>query len=553
MAKQQQQQSQPRPQPSRMSEVSFDQYSQPPNEETASIPDHVTMTSDSDGEGYAQPMYGSSSRKRKRGANKPQAMTTEDQQHLIWSDELLDYFMLQRSEEHLIHVPIPPQDVDLNRAVDEKGNTALHWASAMGDINLVQEFVSRGAKVDSLTHTAATPLMHAVTFTNNADKKSFGRLVDYLYPTVGQRDCCLSTVFHHIVVSTMSKSKYPVARYYLECILDRLKQSYDQGNVAQLLDVPDSQGNTAVLLAAKYGARKCVRLLTAHGANITIPNNVGETAETYIRELNERRRDRYRHGSSSPVLAANGISHLDGPGPSFQGVAPYSQQRSSPFSSEAASFLIAQLPTLIATRSDALASSLDVELHEKDAEAHEGVRLLQQRREELTELHSRVATLSSQDEDEAVDEGQQAELEELMVESRRLIEAEQADELRRLIAEVETHEAVVDGEDGDAAWPKLSMARELQTAQTQRKRLVADIVTAQGFAGVEGERQEAYKRLVTSALGVRPDDVETMLPDIVAELEEIRSGHLGLRLLSPEVDMMGMDSNVSHAPVSVYM
>lgn len=73
----------------------------------------------------------------------------------------------------------------------------------------------------------------------------------------------------------------------------------------------------------------------------------------------------------------------------------------------------------------------------------------------------------------------------------------------------------------DEAREKLALARQIQQAQQERIRLVKEVVQHQSAAGL-GERQADYRRLITGALGVREEDVEAMLPDILAELEDIQ-------------------------------
>ena len=68
---------------------------------------------------------------------------------------------------------------------------------------------------------------------------------------------------------------------------------------------------------------------------------------------------------------------------------------------------------------------------------------------------------------------------------------------------------------------KLEVAMALQRAQQQRRTLVSELVLNQSVAGM-GERQGEYKRLITGALGIKDEDVENMLPDILSELEEVK-------------------------------
>ena len=80
-------------------------------------------------------------RKRKRGIDQ---MSLLDQQHQIWADQLLDYFMLLYHES-AVSWPEPPQSINLDRPIDEKGHAAMHWAAAMGDVGVGQDLPADGS------------------------------------------------------------------------------------------------------------------------------------------------------------------------------------------------------------------------------------------------------------------------------------------------------------------------------------------------------------------------------------------------------------------------
>ena len=508
------------PQP-RMSEVSYDPYSSQMNDEDRI--EQATISSESESNFPGNVRWPTASRKRKRGqeqVQQPPQMSPDDQQHLIWSDELLDYFMLQRSDDPPPPPPNPPDNINLNRPVDEKGNTALHWAAAMGDLNLVQNFIQRGADVNVLTNQGATPLIHAVTFTNNWDKGTMGRLTEVLYSTVGQRDCCASTVFHHIAASTMSKSKYPIARYYLEQLLDKLKQAYEPRDIGHLLDLQDENGNTAVLLAAKNGARKCVRLMTAEGARVDIPNVQGETAEQFIKQLNERRRDRQRQVSSSPVLPPSEAPLMENNTTRFPELS-LSQTKASQYASEAAAALASQLPTLIQSRTEQLASAFENELTERESDAREGERLLELRKQELSVVRKQLMSFSAQSNSNDADGREQVELELVERQTNALLHSERDSDMGRQVKRLKHTHDTAQNEPKDAvrAWNVAEYGRQAMYHQRQSVALLDNVVVAQGFAGVGNEKHAAYKQLIMTALGVRNDDVEPMLNDILDELE----------------------------------
>ena len=141
-------------------------------------------------------------RKRKRGIDQ---MSLLDQQHQIWADQLLDYFMLL-DHESAVSWPEPPQSINLDRPIDEKGHAAMHWAAAMGDVGVVKELIHRGARIDCLSNNLETPLMRAVMFTNNFDKETMPSMVKIFQQTVHRTDWFGSTVFHHIAATTSSSA-----------------------------------------------------------------------------------------------------------------------------------------------------------------------------------------------------------------------------------------------------------------------------------------------------------------------------------------------------------
>ncbi|KAL9059904.1 MAG: hypothetical protein Q9162_000974 [Coniocarpon cinnabarinum] len=564
----------PVPPQTRMNEVSFDAYSGQANEDE--VADQATISSASEN-GYAGSIRWptqSRSRKRKRGADQPQPtpqMSHEDQQHMMWSDELLDYFLLQRGDHAPSPAPQIPNDININRPIDEQGNTALHWASAIGDIHLVHEFIQRGASINALTNTGATPLVRAVTFTNNYDRQSMSRLAESLFSTAGQRDCFQSTVFHHIAASTLSRSKYPMARYYFSEILSKLQQEFGVHGISELVNQQDKDGNTALFIAAKNGARKCVRLLTSFGARTDIPNLNGETAENFIMQLNERRRDRQRQLSSSPVPAMeasqpDGVAKAGGFGSA--------QSRASQYASEAATLLASQLPSLITSRSEALAAAYEAELAERETEIREAERLLELRRQELSTMRKQAMSLSAQDNDDNVAAIEDEELKVVLNDSRRWLEEEQVLELRKALArqrgsqEARGEEHFKQQSSVRTLREKLDLAKKIEEQQQRRAAILDDILEAQGLASRRDERHDIYKQLIMSALGIKADDVEAMLPDILQELEQARTERLErgnevtqattadtetapVRMAMPAASASVQNGNLVYAPVQV--
>lgn len=522
----------------RMSESSYNPYV--PRE----TPDQMSMRSGSPADIPGSRYSSSQHRKRKRDIEEPPRMSHEDQQHMIWSDELLDYFMLQSESDMSIEYPQPPRDMDLNRPIDDKGHTPMHWAAAMGDLISVRDLLHRGARIDSQAHNGETPLMRAVLFTNNHDKLSMDKLVRNLIQTVGLKDYCQSTVFHHTVATTCSKAKYACARYYLETILERMKNSYNPSYIQNLLDAQDQNGDTATLIAARFGARKCVRTLLNLGASIDIPNQEGQTAEDLIAMLNARRRD--RHGidlgvaSSSPVRDMGPLNDNHELSHAMDGAVrtPSKRQRVS-YRSEAAHLLSSQLPVLIESRTEALAAEFEKEIAEQDAAVTEGTKALELRREEVERLEKECDSAASltignqSGEDESLAE----EVRTLEDEVRDLLQTEQLDELGHQVDTATNKAPTPNGV--SSPQDQSAITRQVHDAQSRRQQLLQDLTTAISHTGLSGldilqgaqptrkihtddsQLTAKYLRLIRAALNISVDeDIESVLPEMLRELEE---------------------------------
>ncbi|KAF2122800.1 hypothetical protein BDV96DRAFT_481654 [Lophiotrema nucula] len=494
-------------------------------------PDNDTVISESmlgDHDMMHASQYSTGSRKRKRGVD---SMSVQDQQHQIWADALLDYFMLLDTDEGFIAPPEPPTNVNLDRAIDEKGHSAMHWAAAMGDVEVVKELIRRGARIDCLSNNLETPLMRAVMFTNNYDKHTMMHMVKILQPTVVRSDWFGSTVFHHITATTQSSNKYVCARYYMDCIINQLSETWVPEEVTRMLNTKDQNGDTAIHIAARNGARKCVRSLLGRNVAVDIPNNKGETADDLIRLLNQRRRThgRGRQASSSPFAPPpeqrlNGhASHLDGAGP--VAALPFSNlaiiREPGQFRSTTASHLINKVAPTLLEKCEELAAAYEAELQEKEAESMDAERVVKKREAEIAAIRRQIAEIVGPDNglqnavlDEETDRVQQEELQMLIEDAESLLEIEQKTELWRLCQSTpQVNTAPVDLNE------KMRLALLLHRAQVERRELVKEVVGNLSVAGMS-EKSGVYKGLIAKALGEKEDEIEQMLPDMLKELEE---------------------------------
>ncbi|KAJ4370110.1 Transcription factor mbp1 (MBF subunit p120) [Didymella sp. IMI 355093] len=493
-------------------------------------PDNETVVSESmlGDNDFADAQYSVENRKRKRGMDQ---MSLLDQQHQIWADQLLDYFMLLDHKD-AYSWPEPPPSINLDRPIDEKGHAAMHWAAAMGDVGVVKELIHRGARIDCLSNNLETPLMRAVMFTNNFDKETMPSMVKIFQQTVHRTDWFGSTVFHHIAATTSSSNKYVCARWYLDCIINKLSETWIPDEVTRLLNAADQNGDTAIMIAARNGARKCVRSLLGRNVSVDIPNKKGETADDLIRDLNSRRRmhGRPRQASSSPFAPPpehrlNGFgSQLDG-GPLLPIAIPNtSRAEERTYRSQTASHLMTKVAPTLLEKCEELALAYEHELAEKEAESFDASRVVKRRQAELEAIRKQVSELENRGldlDDEGVDVSQEQELRTLVTEAESLLEVEQKSELRRLLSTVPSDPASQNSSAEDPK-EKLRLSLLLYRAQLERRELVRAVVANLSVAGMS-EKQGVYKGLIAKALGEREEDVENMLPEILRELEEAQT------------------------------
>jgi ankyrin repeat protein len=499
-------------------------------------PDHDAF-SESAFDEYDQSQY-TNPRKRRRVEEQ---LTQADKEHQLWADELLDYFMLQDSPyDSLPSAPVPPVNADIDRPIDDKGHTALHWAASMGDIEVVKDLIRRGARIDVQSKNGETPLMRAVVFTNNYDRQNMEKLAGLLIQTVNMQEWYGSTVFHHIVNTTERKSKYQCARYYLDCILNKMTEVLSPDHIERVLNETDQNGDTAILIAARNGARKCVRSLICRNADSSITNIAGENAEQYIIELNNRRKEREHHNrqmSSSPFQGNSSLPpvggavqpHMNGNNAATNPVAALNNENSPvAYKSEAAIAMKNSVIPSVIEKFQSLTDTIESEMAEKEAELAEAERLVAARRSELEQLRSQIEELRAKEQaqtDGALDTDARlmAELDELMDECTALTMEEQNRTLHELFEKEKANSSAdmtMDGtaDDDETIREKLDLARELFNVMQQRHALVQTIVQNLSVAGF-GNKQAEYRRLITGALRIREDEVEEALPGIVAELE----------------------------------
>ncbi|KAI8331522.1 hypothetical protein BC941DRAFT_438615 [Chlamydoabsidia padenii] len=206
--------------------------------------------------------------------------------------QLLRHFISgdKRVPSLLIH---PPADLDFNIIIDDEGHTSLHWAAAIGHLKIVKLLLHHGADLYRVNYKGQTALIRAVLFNNNFERRCFPHMLEMLRKTIFNIDKKDQTVFHHIASTAGWRGKVQASRYYMDCLMDRIKSQ--QEDLVQILNVQDVYGDTALTIAARIGNKKLVRLLVETGANTQLMNEAGKTPQDYILELDGSNSLAYQH------------------------------------------------------------------------------------------------------------------------------------------------------------------------------------------------------------------------------------------------------------------
>lgn len=504
-------------------------------------PDNLTVASASymaeDDRFDASQFSNTGHRKRKR---EEMIQDLTEQQHAMYGDELLDYFLLSRNSQPAIR-PDPPTNFQPDWTIDTDRHTALHWASAMGDIDVIKQLKRFGANLSCLNIRGETPFMRAVNFTNCYEKQTFPAVMKELFSTVDARDSAGYTVLHHAITMKSGRvTSHSCSRYYLDNILNRLMETHDANSVQQLMDAQDNDGNTAVHLAAMRDARKCIRALLGRGASTDIPNNEGVRAEDLIKELNNNKSKSSR--PTSGLANNNNNNNPSGLLRSSSPFAPDSHQRhpafrdaisgidapsatnrlAQTFASEAATTVQSRIAPLVLAKFQHLAQSYDDELAEKDSAERDARRILANTQAELAAARSALSELEGRAESDDAASKVAAHAASLKTQAVQFVTHQSRIAIRdHADAELAAMANGDSTEENDNPEERLRLALELHTLLCDQRRAEADYVDARGAVGT-GEQIDKYRRLLRGCLGPEYDQetLDANLDDLIRTMEE---------------------------------
>jgi ankyrin repeat protein/outer membrane murein-binding lipoprotein Lpp len=470
-------------------------------------------------------------RKRKRGMHEPNVMSISEQEHIIYGDQLLDYFMTvgDAPQATRIQPPEPPAHFQVDRPIDDSGNTALHWACAMGDLDIVQNLLRRGANVKALSVHEETPLVRAVLFTNNYEKRTFPALLDLLLDTISFRDWFGATLFHHIAETTRSKGKWKSSKYYCEVLLDKLCKTCSQDEMDLLLSCQDDNGDTAALVASRNGAFRLVNMLLNHCPRAgDLMNKKGEMANSMLQR--SRNVDQDIPPAPSSVTMAN--DHLDGTGGDL--MPSGHQSMAPPADSAATSDLLSKIGIIMAEANKKLAGTYGnskVEQQDSNDVANPEA-LFEQLESDRQKIQKQVSALAAKEAEYEPSDSQTGRYEKLRASYESLLEQTHHTALASQLAAAGP---IVSAADGSSVGPdelllRYQLARELCAAQKTRRATVRDLAQQTADAGVS-TKFDVHRKLVALATGLKEEELDPMAAELAETLEFDRMNGKGA---SPE-------------------
>ena len=464
--------------------------------------------------------YISGSRKRRREPDS-YAIHKDELEHQEWSDQLLDYFMLRSEDAGVDGVAFPemPTNAKIDRPIDNEGHTALHWACAMGDIDVAKYLLDRKASVDARNIRGETPLIRAALFSNCLDKQTWSQMVITLKTTITMHDHHGGTVFHHIAYTAHSGSRSRRALYYFKILLDKFQQWTSPTEFHNFLNTQDTNGDSAFHIVARNSS-KCRKLFLGYNISSIIRNANGETVDEYLFQKTNSRSHLDAANlplSSSPVQGENPFSVNNNSSPTKFPVTGLFNS-SKPLRSTSSQTFQRGLNSLISTNVTAMIESNEMLIAEKDDAISNLLRTEQRLKSELSTL--RIKNLENRAIlEQSEDQGHlEMALFGLRNTAEKLEEQTQHRTLHTLVRQEETSPVTLAAKEikdrPTERRAKAHLAHLLAAQIDRRVGLAKQIVSATADAGMS-EQGATLLKMVVTLLGMPSDRLVDSIDEIL--------------------------------------
>ncbi|KAJ3338546.1 transcriptional regulator swi6 [Gonapodya sp. JEL0774] len=252
--------------------------------------------------------------------------------------------------------------VDVQGVIDDEGRTALHWSASLSRPSILRALILLLPRYSRCPTPipdplGVTPLMLALTTSNCYDRGTFSEVLLLLAGSLHDADKRGRTVLHHVAEGWDDSRMRPALLYYLGCVhghfalprtndgtepfLESNAESTSTSTFTtfapskpaasttdvherveswlRLANSVDTNGDTAVNVAARMGAWKVVRLLAKWGVDLKVRNKGGVSVKEWEEgwagegETKETKENLKRQASTTDLPGSSPTKHLAGP------------------------------------------------------------------------------------------------------------------------------------------------------------------------------------------------------------------------------------------------
>ena len=461
---------------------------------------------------------GNFTKKRKRD---DETRFQQEQEHewTIFGDSLLDYFV---TESHL-EAPQIPQGYPIDHVIDDQNHTGLHWAAAMGDVNMVRTFLEHGANPMTQNVRGETPAMRCVIFTNCFETSTLAQILDLLDSSWEHTDYYGGNLLHHVAMTTSSVSRRHCARLYFTVIGSQMQTDLLPHEFDRTLNAQDRQGNTALHIVARNKSKKNIKALLGFGARTDIVGSDGMTVDQILGTARRKMDEGPDFPFTSSPLREPKETGL------HSGDAAHQIAAAAHYRTKAAQSFSDSFSDSIPAKGLQLSLAMDAESQEQDQNLAESQQLVKRTVEEITAIRQSITRLQDELQTTADDHFHKSQQhEKLEATTKAYLEQHQHRQLHEDVGAEE--EAVPDAAihadsqpNGLAPnesrwWDSLRAATDLLAEQNRRRQLTQQMVEALKTAGVS-DKGESMTKLIASTANVPLETVAQSIPELLEQLQ----------------------------------
>ncbi|KAG2191925.1 hypothetical protein INT46_011652 [Mucor plumbeus] len=360
------------------------------------------------------------------------------------------------------------KDINIDLVIDEQGHTALHWAAALGRLNIVSLLIEHGANVCRVNYKGETPLMRSAMITCCYENKNFAEMVEIMADAIPVTDQRGRTVLHHIALTAAVEGYTDAAIYYMKRLVKGVPKKSILKNILNIRDTHYYE--SALAIALRVECQDIVDILIKHGALDPLMTGIDEDEEVDFEPI---------------------------------------EYESNPKGKD---IMNCKLPSSLQYMIDKLEEDYKEKLKKRDSEAHELKKEISMIKYELREAHRRLELPVSMQLAEARKKIHQ-------LEDKVAYDETTIGDLR--IEQQETIDATDDPADKSTKERKLE--KKLKTLQNQVEsgsktieRLQAELTMEKARAN---EKEMEYRRLIAASCGLPIERVDGLIKPLTLAIE----------------------------------